>query len=93
MNKRPKLIPPTPEEDTAITATALSDPDNPPLTDDQLARMRPMRGRPRLARPKVALTMRVDADVLDALKRSGPGWQTRVNSLLRDALALRGGSL
>lgn len=93
MNKRPKLIPPTPEEDTAITAAALSDPDNPPLTDDQLARMRPMRGRPRLARPKVALTMRVDADVLDALKRSGPGWQTRVNSLLRDALALRGGSL
>ena len=55
--------------------------------------MHPMRGRPRLMRPKVALTMRVDADVLDALKRSGPGWQTRVNSLLRDALALKGGSL
>lgn len=93
MNKRPKLIPPTPEEDVAITAAALSDPDNPPLTDEELAQLRPMRGRPRLARPKVALTMRVDADVMDALKSSGPGWQTRVNSLLRDALALRGGSL
>lgn len=71
MNMRPDLIPPTPEEDTAITAAALSDPDNPPLTDQQLARMHPMRGRPRLARPKVALTMRVDADVMDALKRAG----------------------
>jgi uncharacterized protein (DUF4415 family) len=93
MNKRPKLIPPTQEEDLALSAAARSDPDNPPLTDEQLANMRPMRGRPRIASPKVALTMRVDADVLDALKGSGPGWQTRVNSLLRDALALRGGSL
>jgi uncharacterized protein (DUF4415 family) len=88
MNKRPRLIPPTPEEDAAITAAAAADPDNPPLTDQALATMQPMRGRPRLARPKVALTMRVDADVMDALKNSGPGWQTRVNSLLRDALAL-----
>lgn len=93
MNKRLKLIPPTPEEDAAITTAALSDPENPPLTDRQLAELRPMRGRPRLARPKVALTMRVDAEVKDALKSSGPGWQTRVNSLLRDALALKRGSI
>jgi len=93
MNKRLKLTPPTPEKDAVITAAALSDPDNPPLTDQQLAQMRPMRGRPRLARPKVALTMRVDAEVMDALKSSGPGWQTRVNSLLRDALALKRGSV
>lgn len=93
MNKRLKLIAPTPEEDAAITAAALSDPDNPPLTDQQLVQMQPMRGRPRLARPKVALTMRVDAEVMDALKGSGPGWQTRVNSLLRDALALKHGDI
>ena len=49
MNKRPKLTPPTPEEDAVITAAALSDPDNSPLTDEQLALFRPMRGRPRLA--------------------------------------------
>ena len=77
---------PTAEEDAAITAAARSDPDNPPLADEQLAQLRPMRGRPRLAHPKAALTMRVDADVLDALKSTGPGWQTRVNSLLRDAV-------
>jgi uncharacterized protein (DUF4415 family) len=92
MNKRPKLTPPTPQEDTALTAAALSDPDSPPLTDKQLAQLRPMRGRPRLVRPKVALTMRVDAEVMEALKSSGAGWQTRVNSLLRDALALKGGN-
>jgi uncharacterized protein (DUF4415 family) len=86
MNKRPKLNPPTPEEDAAITAAALGDPDNPPLTDQQQGQLLPLRGRPRLARPKVALTMRIDADVMDALKSKGPGWQTRVNSLLRDAL-------
>ena len=48
----PKLEPgtilPTPEEDAAITAGAESDTDNPPLTDAQIAAMRPMRGRPRL---------------------------------------------
>ena len=93
MNKHPKLIPPTAEEDAVITAAAMSDPDNPPLTDQQLAQLRPMRGRPRLVRPKVALTMRVDAEVMEALKSSGPGWQTRVNSLLRDALALKRGGV
>jgi uncharacterized protein (DUF4415 family) len=90
MNKRPKLKPPTRKEDATITQAALGDRDNPPLTDAELAALRPMRGRPRLARPKVPLTMRVDAEVMDALKNSGPGWQTRVNSLLRDALALKG---
>jgi len=43
----PKLKPDhvfvTDEEDAAITAAALSDPDCPPLTDAQLARMRPAR--------------------------------------------------
>jgi uncharacterized protein (DUF4415 family) len=30
--------------------------------------------------------MRVDAEVLEALKATGPGWQTRINALLRDAV-------
>jgi uncharacterized protein (DUF4415 family) len=33
---------------------------------------------------KVPTTIRSDADVLDALKASGKGWQTRVNDALRD---------
>lgn len=83
--KRGTIIP-TETEDTAITAGAQADADNRPLTDEQLSGLRPMRGRPRLDRPKAALTMRVDADVLAALKASGPGWQTRVNALLRRAV-------
>ena len=55
MNKRPKADPPTSEEDAAITATALGDPDNPPFTDQELDQLAPMCGRPRLARPKMAL--------------------------------------
>ena len=30
--------------------------------------------------------MRVDAEVLEAFKATGPGWQTRINALLRDAI-------
>jgi len=30
--------------------------------------------------------MRIDVDVLQALRTSGRGWQTRVNALLRDAV-------
>jgi uncharacterized protein (DUF4415 family) len=80
------FIIPTPEEDAAINAGIAADPDTLELTDADMAQLRPLRGRPPLARPKAALTMRVDADVLDALKASGPGWQTRINELLRDAV-------
>lgn len=42
------------------------------------------RGRPPVS---VKLNMRVDADVLDAFKATGPGWQTRINAVLRKAVA------
>ena len=44
------------------------------------------RGRPPLAVKRPTLNMRVDAEVLEAFKATGPGWQTRINSLLRDAV-------
>ena len=44
------------------------------------------RGRPVVAVKRPTLNMRVDADVLDAFKATGPGWQTRINALLRDAV-------
>ena len=43
-------------------------------------------GRPPVATKRPTLNMRVDADVLAALKATGPGWQTRINALLRDAV-------
>ncbi|GFO53011.1 hypothetical protein GMSM_00180 [Geomonas sp. Red276] len=35
---------------------------------------------------KQAVTIRLDADVVDWLKRGGKGYQTRVNKLLRTAM-------
>ena len=35
---------------------------------------------------KVPTTIRFDADLLDALKASGKGWQTRVNEAVREWL-------
>ncbi|MFM8445168.1 MAG: BrnA antitoxin family protein [Methylococcus sp.] len=41
-------------------------------------------GRPRRRGPtKIPVTIRLDADVLAALKESGPGWQTRANEVIR----------
>ncbi|TAM89701.1 MAG: hypothetical protein EPN41_03125 [Candidimonas sp.] len=44
------------------------------------------RGRPPVAIRRPTLNMRVDADVLEHLRASGRGWQTRVNAILRDAV-------
>jgi len=112
---------PTDEEDATIHAAAMSDPDCPPMTDEELARLRPARevlsakqyadltdksrvvislvtdeqdrerqkrkaGRPPLevTRPKV--TLRLEPPVLEHLRSTGKGWQTRVNALLREAV-------
>jgi uncharacterized protein (DUF4415 family) len=40
-------------------------------------------GRPRLAVPKVQVTIRLDHNVLAHFRASGQGWQTRVNDILR----------
>ena len=49
-----------------------------------------LRGRPKAASPKEAVKIRLDADVLAALRASGDGWQTRINDTLRASLALSG---
>ncbi|HQY09925.1 MAG: BrnA antitoxin family protein [Burkholderiales bacterium] len=43
-------------------------------------------GRPPVAVKRPTLNMRVDADVLAAFKATGPGWQTRIHALLREAV-------
>ncbi len=47
-------------------------------------------GRPRLERPKRPVTVRYDADVIDAFKATGPDWQTRMNDALREWLRTHG---
>jgi uncharacterized protein (DUF4415 family) len=49
------------------------------------------RGRPPLVSPKQAVKLRLDADVLAAYRKTGAGWQTRINADLRKARRLTAG--
>jgi uncharacterized protein (DUF4415 family) len=53
------------------------------------------RGRPRGSTksiPKVPTTIRFDQDVIDGLKATGRGWQTRVNDAMREWLKTQSGT-
>ena len=89
----------TEQEEAAIQRGIAADPDNPELTDEDFARFRPAvevvpeivaafrrpRGRPP-GQTKAAVAIRLDKDVLEALRATGPGWQSRANELLRKAV-------
>lgn len=77
----------TPEEDAAINAGIAADPDTFELDDEWFAKAR-RGGRPKSAAPKESTTLRLDPDVLEHFKASGPGWQTRINAALRKAAGL-----
>ncbi|OHC75650.1 MAG: hypothetical protein A3G18_00380 [Rhodospirillales bacterium RIFCSPLOWO2_12_FULL_58_28] len=79
-----KLIRPSKIEDAQITAAALTDSDNPPLTDAELAQFRRSRGRPLGGGKKEQVTLRLDTEILEQFKATGSGWQTRINDALRD---------
>ena len=51
---------------------------------DREARRR-MRGAQKTP-TKEQVSMRLDADLVAALRASGPGWQSRVNSILREKM-------
>ncbi|RWC29941.1 MAG: hypothetical protein EOS70_23315 [Mesorhizobium sp.] len=72
------------EEDAAIRAAALADPDAQPLPEI----LPPRRGRPKSENPKLYVPLRIDADVVDRFKAAGPGWQSRMNEALRKAAGL-----
>lgn len=46
------------------------------------------RGRPKLESPKKQVSVRLDPDVIEALRGGGPGWQAWMNDALRKALKL-----
>lgn len=73
------------EEDARLTEAAIADPDNPPIDQRPLRR----RGRPPLARTKLAVKLRLDHDVVDHFRMQGAGWQTRINDALRKAARLK----
>jgi uncharacterized protein (DUF4415 family) len=46
------------------------------------------RGRRPSDSPKKAVSLRLDADIIDKFKADGPGWQSRMNDALRKAAGL-----
>ena len=75
----------------------IPDEDTPELTEEDMQlsipakqffaeRGLPMPGRPKAETPKVAVSLRLDQDVVDGFKADGPGWQTRINAVLAESL-------
>lgn len=86
MNNQENVINPmSPEEDASINAGIAADMDTYELSKDEFKQLKRV-GRPKSASPKIALTVRYDADIIEAFKAGGEGWQTRMNSALRDWL-------
>ncbi len=95
-----KFLIPTPEEDAAIDRGIAEDPDTWEWSEEDFKRARPVSGVfPDLAayslsrkrgaqkRPrKVLVSLRLEREVVDRLRASGPGWQSRVNDMLRKAV-------
>ena len=103
----PKLdLPPiTDDEEARIQAGIAADADNPEITDAQAAQARPFaeafpelaaslrRSRgPQKAPTKQLVSLRVDSETVEAFKATGPGWQTRMNDVLRTAARTLGTS-
>src|SRR5262245_58796491 len=61
--------------------------DNPPWSDGMLGPPVLRRGRgPQKAPTKVLTAIRLDADVIAFFRSSGPGYQTRINEVLRKSV-------
>jgi len=62
----------------------------PELTDEMLARAKVNRGgRPKSASPKVLLSVRYSAEVVDYFRSTGEGWQARMDGVLREYVKRR----
>ncbi|MCC6211171.1 MAG: BrnA antitoxin family protein, partial [Burkholderiales bacterium] len=51
--------------------------------------LKPRRGRPPKAARKRAINIRLSQEVLEHFRASGPGWQTRVDEVLKSHVARR----
>ena len=84
------------------TRVELDDDDAPELTKENRAHVVPFkealpelyaswkrgRGRPKVETKKTAVSLRLDPAVLSAFKATGKGWQSRINSVLREHMSL-----
>ncbi|MBN3758169.1 BrnA antitoxin family protein [Paraburkholderia sp. Tr-20389] len=86
MSSRPKVIKPSDGEDAAINRGIAADPDTFEVPSEEFNKLRRLgaRGRPKLESPKILVSIRYDAEVIDAFEATGDGWQTRINEALKD---------
>lgn len=92
VSKRTVVRMPTAAEDKVITTAAKGDPDAQPLTPTQLKAMVPMRslrGRPKSENKKLLVSVRYSPEVVAYFKSTGEGWQSRMDSVLRQYVARR----
>ncbi len=92
----------TDDEDAEIKRGIARDPGTMEITDEMWARMRPAsevhpdivagsrrtRGKQK-APTKKLVSVRLDQEVVDHFRDTGPGWQTRINDALRKAARLK----
>jgi uncharacterized protein (DUF4415 family) len=90
MAAKPKFDPELHEENPEWTKQdfAKAKPASEVLPPEVMAQFKNKGGRPRIENPKEAVKLRIDADVLAKFRKSGPGWQTRINGILRAAVSV-----
>jgi len=89
----------TDDEEAEIQRMIASDPDNPELTDVQIAGLRPFAevlpalaesarrgpGRPKLDKTLEAVTLRLDPAIVERFRAQGADWRKRMARLLEKA--------
>jgi uncharacterized protein (DUF4415 family) len=90
MTAKPKFDPERHEENPewAERDFAKARPASEVLPLEAIAQFKNKGGRPPIENPKEAVKLRIDADVLAKFRESGPGWQTRINGILRAAVSV-----
>lgn len=75
--------------DAEIAASVADDPDAAPILDTEWFRT----ARLVMPEPKQAVSLRIDPDVLRWYKDQGPGYQSRMNAILREYAGAHGAVL
>jgi len=96
--RKSEFILPTAREDAKINKGIAADPDTYVMSDEAFERAAQNAEKRKRGRPvgsvadvsKKHVGLRLDPDLVEAMRSTGPGWQTRANDALRKAFMRRG---